>query len=142
MSRVSPKIQDKIRIQAQNCCGYCLLPQKLNPTLLEIEHIIPTAKGGTDNEENLWLACRECNSHKSIKTRELDEKSKRRVKIFNPRTQNWKRHFKFSRNKTKITGKIACGRATVKALKLNNETLVSVRKLWVEYDLFPPEDFI
>ena len=32
---------------------------------LEIEHIIPLAKGGTDDESNLWLACPICNGHKS-----------------------------------------------------------------------------
>ncbi len=135
-------MQDKIRIQAQNRCGYCLLPQNLNPTLLEIEHIIPTATGGTDEEENLWLACRECNSHKSTKTHGLDKTAKRRVRLFDPRRQKWKRHFKFNENKTKIIGKTACGRATVETVKLNNDTLVSVRKLWVEFDLFPPEDII
>lgn len=29
-----------------------------------IDHIIPLAKGGTNEEENLTLACRECNSKK------------------------------------------------------------------------------
>lgn len=142
MSRIPLKMQNKIRIQAQNRCGYCLLPQNLNPTLLEIEHIIATANGGTDDEENLWLACRECNSHKSTKEKGFDKKSKRRVKLFNPRKQNWKRHFKFNLEKTKIIGKTACGRGTVEALKLNNETLVAVRKLWVKFNLFPPKDII
>lgn len=46
MSRIPLKMQNKIRIQAQNRCGYYLVPQSLNPTLLEIEHIIATANGG------------------------------------------------------------------------------------------------
>lgn len=140
MSKIARKLEEKIRLRAKNRCGYCLLPQNLNPTLLEIEHIQPTADGGTDEEKNLWLACRECNSHKSTKTHGFDEKSSRRVKLFNPRVQNWKRHFKFSADKTEIIGQTACGRATVTALKLNSEVLVSVRRLWVEYDLFPPKD--
>lgn len=140
MSKIARKLAEKIRHQAKNRCGYCLLPQNLNPTLLEIEHIQPTAGGGTDEEENLWLACRECNSHKAAKTHGFDQESKRRVKLFNPRKQNWKRHFKFSADVTEIIGKTVCGRATVEALKLNSEVLVSVRRLWAEYDLFPPED--
>lgn len=140
MSVISRKLKEKIRLQAKNRCGYCLLPQSLNPTLLEIEHIQPVADGGTDAEENLWLACRECNSHKAVKTSGFDGKSGRSIKLFNPRKQNWNRHFKFSKDKTEIIGKTACGRATVEALKLNNEILVSVRRLWVEFDLFPPKD--
>ena len=31
---------------------------------LEIDHIIPKARGGTDAEANLWLACRMCHSFK------------------------------------------------------------------------------
>ena len=84
MSKISRSLQKKIRLQAKNRCGYCLLPQNLNPTWLEIEHIQPIAAGGTNEEENLWLACRECNSHKSVKTFGFDEKSVRRVKLFNP----------------------------------------------------------
>lgn len=140
MSKIGLKLQEKIRLQAKNRCGYCLLPQSLNPTVLEIEHIQPTAKGGTDDEENLWLACRECNSHKAAKAHGFDKKTKRRIKLFNPRKQNWERHFKFSEDKTEIIGKTVCGRATVEALSLNNETLVAVRKLWVKFDLFPPKD--
>ncbi len=38
-------------------CSYCLSQQKYVLGVLEIEHIIPKAKGGGDEEENLWLAC-------------------------------------------------------------------------------------
>jgi 5-methylcytosine-specific restriction endonuclease McrA len=116
MSRISNKLDKQIRQQAKNRCGYCLLPQKLNPQLLEIEHIVAIANGGTNDEENLWLACRECNSHKSTKTDGFDVETNRRVKIFNPRTQNWKRHFTFNDDKTEIIGKTACGRITVTEL--------------------------
>ncbi|WP_260441293.1 HNH endonuclease [Microcystis sp. M31BS1] len=36
--------------------------------MLEIEHIIPKAKGGSDDEYNLWLACRLCNGYKGRQT--------------------------------------------------------------------------
>lgn len=37
---------------------------------LEIEHIIPKSRGGTDRIDNLAIACRECNQKKSNKTAE------------------------------------------------------------------------
>ncbi len=140
MSRVSRKIDAKIRNDAKNRCGYCLLPQNILMGKLEIEHLLPIAAGGTDAEENLWLACSDCNSYKSSKIYVFDEKTKRKVKIFNPRTQNWHRHFKLSQDKATIIGKTVCGRATVAALKMNNEQAVSARTLWVDAGWYPPKD--
>lgn len=138
MGKISEKLKTKIRRQAKNRCGYCLLPQFLNPNLLEIEHLLPTAKGGTETEENLWLACRLCNGYKGVQTEAIDPKTNKSVSLFNPRTQNWKEHFEW--NNEKIVGKTACGRATVQALKLNNEIISPVRKKWILAGWFPPTD--
>ncbi len=138
MSKLSKKLKTKICQQAQNRCGYCLLPQSLNPTVLEIEHLLPTAKGGTDEEENLWLSCRLCNGYKGVQTQALDDETDQIVGLFNPRTQDWHEHFEW--NQEKMVGKTACGRATVKALKLNNEIILPVRKRWITAGWFPPTD--
>lgn len=138
MSRISPKIRKQIREEAKDRCGYCLSPQYLVPIIFEIEHIIPISAGGTDDEENLWLACGACNSFKHAKTHGTDPQTKRKVRLFNPRKQSWKRHFEFSSDSTQIIGKTACGRATVKALKLNNERSIKMRKLWASVGWFPP----
>lgn len=70
---------------AKNRCGYCLSPQHLVMARLEIEHIIPLAKGGTDEASNLWLACPICNGHKSDKTDAIDPDTNTTVSLFNPR---------------------------------------------------------
>jgi 5-methylcytosine-specific restriction endonuclease McrA len=49
----------------RKCC-YC---GKEN-TPLEVEHIIPKSRGGTDRIDNLCLACRECNQKKDNMTAE------------------------------------------------------------------------
>lgn len=138
MSKFSEKLKDKIRHQAKNRCGYCLLPQSLNPSLLEFEHLLATANGGTDNEENLWLACRLCNGYKGVQIEALDPKTKKKVSLFNPRLQIWNEHFEWEFEK--IIGKTHCGRATITALKLNNEIILSVRKKWILAGWFPPTD--
>jgi hypothetical protein len=136
---ISAKLREKIRLAANDICGYCQSPQHLIPITFEVEHILPTVEGGTDDEENLWLACRVCNSFKHAKTHAIDPNTKRKVRLFNPRKQIWTKHFEFSQDKTEIIGKTACGRATVLALKLNNTRIVNMRKLWVSVGWFPPK---
>jgi 5-methylcytosine-specific restriction endonuclease McrA len=43
----------RVRESARHRCGYCLSPQRLVMARLEVEHVIPRAKGGTDDESNL-----------------------------------------------------------------------------------------
>ncbi|MBD2358148.1 HNH endonuclease [Tolypothrix sp. FACHB-123] len=137
---ISDELRAKIRAQAGDRCGYCLSLQKYVLGILEIEHIIPTAKGGTNEEENLWLACRLCNSYKGVQTEAVDLLTGRTVKLFNPRQQKWSQHFQWSEDGSQIIGHTACGRATVVALQLNNIIAVTVRQQWVMAGWHPPQD--
>lgn len=139
MSYVSDKLRQKIIEQAGNRCGYCMGEQRYIFAPLEIDHILPSALGGTDDEENLWLACRLCNSYKSIQTHALDEFTKKKVRIFNPRKQNWKRHFEIQKG-IEIIGKTATGRATVTGLQMNNALAMTVRGNWLTAGWYPPQD--
>ncbi len=138
MSQIPEEVRARVRTQANNQCGYCLSLQKYILGILEIEHIIPKALGGTDDEENLWLACRLCNSYKGTQTNARDPVTKRKVKLFNPRQQKWSHHFTWTNDGTQITGFTACGRATVLALQLNNPYAVTVRQAWVSAGWHPP----
>ena len=140
MSKVSKELDAKIRAQAKNRCGYCLVPQKLVSYKLEIEHIFPKGKGGETKEENLWLSCRQCNLNKSLKTHGFDAVTFERIKLFNPREQVWAEHFVWSENKILIIGKTPCGRATVSALQLNSDLQRTAREFWKLTGIFPPED--
>jgi HNH endonuclease len=139
MPKLKKELDKKIRHDAKNCCGYCLNPQELLPFKLEIEHIKPQALGGETVEENLWLACRECNAHKSKKIKSVDFLIGKLVKLFNPRTQVWQGHFEFSEDKTEIIGKTSCGRATVDALQMNDFYQITARSAWLATGKFPPK---
>ena len=53
MSRyLSEEIRQRVREQAGNRCGYCLSSQHLVLGTLEIEHLIPRGRGGSDEEDN------------------------------------------------------------------------------------------
>ena len=138
MSYISDKLKNKIRRQAKNRCGYCLTPQEIISMAFEMEHLRPIADGGTDEEENLWLACRNCNGFKHAKTHAVDPQTNTKTSIFNPRKQIWSEHFEFGEDKTEIIGKTICGRATVIALRLNYEQAVTARIIWVKFGLYPP----
>ena len=140
MSDLPKKLAKEIRRDAKNRCGYCLGEQRYIFAWLEIEHLHPRAKGGKTVRENLWLACPFCNTLKSAQTHGLDPKTKRKVPLFNPRTQSWKNHFAFDDDQATILGKTLCGRATVNALKLNHELALATRKLWVGVGWYPPQD--
>ena len=117
---------------AKNRCGYCLSPQRLVLARLEVEHILPLAKGGSDREENLWLACPICNRYKGAKTTRVDPETGEEVPLFNPRTQDWFQHFAWSDDGIRIIGRSAVGRATVQALRLSDDPdVLTVRSYWV-----------
>jgi hypothetical protein len=105
---------------------------------LEIEHIVPNARGGTDDEDNLWLACRLCNNFKNNQTHGLDKQTGELVAIFNPRSQVWSDHFEWSIDGSQVIGRTATGRASVAVLRLNNAIAVTVRKEWVVAGWHPP----
>jgi hypothetical protein len=139
MSSLNKQLRRRIQDQAKNRCGYCQSQQQYVLGKLEIDHIIPVAAGGTNNEENLWLACRLCNSYKGVQTETADPLSGKLVKLFNPRQQGWADHFAWTDDGDQIIGLTPCGRATVIALQLNNVVAVMVRRAWVRAGWHPPQ---
>jgi hypothetical protein len=138
--QISAVVRARVRAEARNRCGYCQSSQRYVLGVLEIDHIIPKACGGTDEEANLWLACRMCNSFKGSQRTARDPLHGRRIRLFNPRRQQWSRHFQWSEDGRRIIGRTACGRATVIALQLNPVIAVMVRREWVAAGWHPPGD--
>jgi hypothetical protein len=86
----------------------------------------------------LCLACELCNQYKWTQTEGLDPKSGEVVSLFNPRNEQWREHFVWTSDGIEIIGITACGRATIGALRLNNNLAVIVRKNWVQAGWHPP----
>lgn len=138
MSAISEIVCTRVRQQAGNRCGYCQSPQHLVLGWLEIEHVVPSAQGGTDEESNLWLACRFCNNFKSDAVDAVDPVSGLRIPLFDPRNQVWEDHFRWSDDGTLVVGITPTGRATVVQLQLNYPLAVTVRRNWVAAGWHPP----
>jgi hypothetical protein len=105
---------------------------------MEIDHLIPTARGGRTEEGNLWLACSACNALKGDRTEALDPLTGELVGLFHPRRHRWTEHFAWTPAGDYIIGQTAIGRATIAALKLNRPLLVRARRLWVRLEVHPP----
>lgn len=138
-SRIPVEVRERVRHVAADRCGYCLSSQELVLGRLQLDHIIPIAKGGTDDEDNLWLARSLCNSYKGIQTTGVDPLTNSIVSLFNPRQQTWSGHFHWSDDGAQIDGLTPCGRATVIALQLNNVLAVTVRRGWIQAGWHPPK---
>ncbi|NEO28672.1 MAG: HNH endonuclease [Kamptonema sp. SIO4C4] len=138
---LSVEIERRVRETASYRCGYCLSPQHLVMARLEIEHILPLSKGGTNEESNLWLACPLCNRVKGEKTEEVDPETGEKVPLFNPRQQRWGDHFQWTEDGVRIVGKTPTGRATVVALRLDSDPdAIEVRRYWVMAGWHPPDE--
>lgn len=133
-------IRQKVAEIARFRCGYCLTSQQIIGPLLEIDHLIPVARGGTSDEENLWLACPLCNGAKSDQCEAVDPLTQEAVPIFNPRHNDWHEHFRWIEDGAIIQGCTPIGRATVVALKMNQADVVATRRLWVAVGWHPPKD--
>lgn len=142
MSRphISRALRDKVAAEAGDRCGYCLTPRSFTAMPMHVEHITPVAAGGPSTEDNLWLACPLCNGHKGTQTHGIDPETGKRISLFNPRRQTWSDHFRWSEDGTQIVGLTPTGRATVIALKLNNEHLARARRRWVSVGWHPPSE--
>ncbi len=137
---ISEKLRQQVTAQANYRCEYCKTSSRLTGTPLVMEHILPRSLGGTDDRENLAASCYRCNEFKGVKTHAVDPETGQLVALFNPRTQIWTEHFTWVNGGTHIAGITPTGRATVMALRLNNENVVEARAIWVESGWHPPTD--
>ncbi|MDZ7288980.1 MAG: HNH endonuclease [candidate division KSB1 bacterium] len=135
---IPASLRSAIADQAGRRCGYCQTAEAYTGMPLQVEHIVPLAAGGETVESNLWLACGLCNRNKGTQTHAIDPVNNELIALFNPRTQNWLEHFVWSEDGVHISGRTPCGRATVVALKLNNDYLILARKHWVSVGWHPP----
>jgi hypothetical protein len=86
------------------------------------------------------LSCRRCNQHKGIHIDGLDPDTGERAPVFRPRRQAWREHFAWSGDGMQVIALTPCGRATVLALKLNNDDMVMACRLWVSVSRHPPDE--
>lgn len=129
-SKPSSSLAALVTLRAGRRCEYCHAPQKMTGQSFHFDHILPLSANGQTTAENLCLACHHCNSAKSNLTSGHDPKNGRNVRLFNPRTDEWDKHFYWSPDWKQLIGRTAIGRVTIETLKMNDDLLQEARFFW------------
>ena len=119
-----------VRDRAEGRCEYCHLPELATPFIpFHVEHVIAQQHLGSDDPENLALACDRCNAFKGQNLSSVDPVSKAIVQLFHPRFDVWDEHFVMDDGV--IIGRTAKGRATARLLTMNAPRRVQLRSEWI-----------
>lgn len=117
--------RELVRRRANNRCEHCQLPQAYSPFTHHIEHIVAKQHGGSDEANNLALACHRCNLRKGPNLTGMDPVTDEIVPLFHPRRDPWSEHFLLQ--DVRIVGVTPIGRATVHLLSMNDPRRLELR---------------
>jgi len=134
---VSAQLRRQVAERAGQRCSYCRSPEFVGIPMV-VDHVIPLSADGATTLNNLALACYRCNEFKGARLNASDPRTSEVVPLFNPCAQEWHRHFAWSNDGLHIRGLTAVGRATIEALRLNNDWLIRARRIWISAGLHPP----
>ena len=137
MVRVAAKVRRLVELRAGQRCEYCHAPQRSSNARFHIEHFLPRSRGGTDELDNLNLSCITCNLAKGDAVVGVDPLDGKECALFNPRRHRWEEHFAWADDGVTVRGQSAIGRATIAALRMNQELQIEARPYWRLLGLFP-----
>ena len=142
MSLTSPSPAQRQAVAERSLyrCSYCQTQEEIVGLHFTIDHIIPESLGGTNELDNLCLACWDCNLIKQSRIAAIDPESGETVSLFHPNQQEWSEHFRWVDGGKFIEGQTANGRVTVNTLRLNRPLLVRSRERWIKVGWHPPPD--
>ncbi len=132
---IPTRLRRLVTQRAGERCEYCLIHQDDRPETHQLDHVLAVKHGGLTEESNLALACLFCNSSKGPNLSAIDPLNGEIVPLFNPRTQNWNKHFELSG--ASIVGLTSIGRATVVLLRLNDHERLDYRQNLIEIGRYP-----
>jgi len=125
MASLPQELVALVRRRGDGRCEYCRLPEHGTRAPFEVEHVISKQHRGKSVKENLAWACAFCNRRKGPNVAGIDPLDNRLVRLFDPRTDRWTRHFAL--RGAQIVGKTDIGRTTVEVLQMNGERMVLLR---------------
>lgn len=127
----------RIAERAGHRCEYCNAPEVIFNFPFEVEHVIPIAKGGADNEQNMALSCRSCNLFKSDCLMGTNPVTNEVSSLFHPRRDQWDGHFSLNLETGAMEGLTSTGQATIAQLRMNSPPQIAARRVWIRLGLIP-----
>jgi hypothetical protein len=135
MTMIPEPLRRFVQERARQRCEYCLMPEFAVVTRHEPDHIIAEKHGGLTQPENLAWSCFFCNRHKGSDIASIDPMTLRIVSLFNPRQQQWRRHFRL--DGPRIEPLTASGRTTSVLLRFNSAERIDERKRLMASGSYP-----
>lgn len=141
---VSASNRRVVRERAQLHCEYCHADERWQFIRFTIDHVLPQSAGGSDDVDNLALACRNCNERRGNRSEGRDPETGQVVPIFNPRQEPWADHFAWDAARIQVVGRTPTGRTTIELLDLNddrhNGAVLRIRQRDVSDGYHPPPE--
>jgi hypothetical protein len=124
-----------VQRRATGNCEYCLIHEQVAAVPHEPDHIIALKHRGQTNLANLAWTCFACNRHKGSDIASIDLETGRVVRLFHPRKDKWKTHFRLEGGL--IIPLTAVGRVTEYLLQFNLPERVWLRERLRRQRLYP-----
>ena len=131
---MSPALRQQVRRRARGRCEYCRIPLLFVAIPPEVDHVIARQHGGKTVFGNLAMTCAHCNAFKGPNVAGVDPRSRRIVRLFHPRRDKWRDHFRY--DGAVLQGLTPEGRATVRTLFINDPLEVAARSALMEEGVF------
>lgn len=129
-------LRQQVAARAAYQCEYCRMPERSASLSLQVDHVIAEKHDGETSLDNLAYACVHCNAFKGPNIAGRDPATKNIERLFNPRQDDWREHFRW--DGPALEAGTAIGRVTLAVLRINLPYRVAVRASLMEEGLFPP----
>lgn len=122
---MSRALREQISRRAEGRCEYCRVPAEYDVEFFCVDHVIAKKHHGPTTFENLAYSCYWCNSYKGDNLAGIDPVTGQIVRLFNPRTDEWLRNFRWEG--PFIVGVSDSARATIDVLCMNAASRIELR---------------
>ena len=118
--------REALRTRAGGICEYCHISDRDDRLPFQPDHIIAIQHGGSDDPDNLAYTCVSCNKYKGPNVAGINPATHRAVRLFHPRRDRWKEHFRW--DGSVLVGKTVTAQVTISLLRINRPERVELRR--------------
>jgi len=135
---IPSEVRRLVAKRADFLCEYCLLHEEDTFFGCEIDHVVSEKHGGGSEPDNLAYACLACNRNKGSDIASLAAGAMEPTRLFNPRRDQWKEHFRFTgQPECSIEPLSPIGEVSIRVLRLNALERRMERRALLEVERYP-----